>query len=188
MKKILPYAYFKEQIVPIEKAQISIASHSLQYGTTCFGGIRGYLDNTNNKTALTFRLPDHFKRLINAAKILGMDFKMKENDFLKIIEDLIAKNKPESDFYIRPFIFTDDQVLTPKFHGLNFTLGIYMIPLGDYLDTSRGLKLMVSTWRKFSDASMSTKAKAGGSYIHSSLARSEAERLGYDEALVMDEH
>lgn len=178
-------AYIRGEVVPSEEAKISIASHSIQYGSTVFGGMRGY--QKGEKFHL-FRLEDHFDRLFKATKIFGMDIKMNFGEFQEAVFDLIRANKPEGDFYIRPFIYSDDEELTPKFIGINFDLAMYMIPLGDYLDTSRGLKLMVSSWKKFSDAAISTKAKAGGAYLNASLARSEAMRCGYDEALVMDDN
>ncbi|PJD95909.1 MAG: branched-chain amino acid aminotransferase [Parachlamydia sp.] len=181
---LMPFAYFRKEIVPSHQASISIASHSLQYGTTCFGGIRGYFRGGKIRI---FRLEDHYFRLKQAAKILGMQVKLSWEDFHEIITGLIRKNAPQSDFYIRPFLFSENQVLTPRFDGLDFDLAIYVAPLNHYFDPHRGLRLMVSSWRKISDTAMSTKAKAGGCYVNSALATSEAKRCGYDEALMMDE-
>lgn len=180
---MMNYTYFENKITPSNEAKISISSHSLQYGTTVFGGMRGYKKGNSFRL---FRMEDHFERLMNATKIIGMNFEMKFNEFKKIITELIEKNKPDGDFYIRPFVYSDDEVLTPKFNGLNFKIALYMIPLGDYLDSSKGLRLMISSYQKFSDAAISTKAKAGGTYLNSSLARTEANSRGFDEALVMD--
>jgi branched-chain amino acid aminotransferase len=181
---LMPFAYFRKGIMASNEASISIASHSLQYGTTCFGGIRGYF--REGKVRI-FRLHDHFSRLKHAAKILGMHVQLSWEEFQRIMSDLIQANAPQSDFYVRPFLFTEEQALTPRFDGLAFDLAIYITPLNHYFDPDRGLKLMVSSWRKISDASMSTKAKAGGCYVNSALATSEAKRCGYDEALMMDE-
>lgn len=181
---LMPFAYFRKGIIPSKEASISIASHSLQYGTTCFGGIRGYF---REEKIRIFRLQDHFFRLKHAAKILGMQVQLSWEDFQEIITGLIQANAPKSDFYIRPFLFSENQVLTPRFDGLDFDLAIYVTPLNHYFDPNRGLRLMVSSWRKISDTSMSTKAKAGGCYVNSALATSEARRCGYDEALMMDE-
>ncbi len=185
IKKMMPFAFFEGEICESDSAKISIASHSVQYGTSCFSGIRGYF--VDGETRI-FRIYDHFERLKSATKIFGMKIDLDFESFKEALLGLIKANKPDGGFYFRPFIYTDDEELTPKFDGLNFKLAIYMIKLGDYLDTTRGLKLMVSSWKKFSDASISTKAKAGGSYLHSSMARSEATRCGYDEALVMDDN
>lgn len=181
---LLPYAYFRKGIVPCEKAVISVASHSLQYGTTCFGGIRGFV---REGKAHVFRLHDHFIRLKNGAKILGMPLDLSWDHFVKQIGDLIHANAPTSDFYIRPILFSETQALSPRFDGIDFDLAIYMMPLAQYFDPNRGLRLMISSWRKLSDTMVSIKAKAGGSYINSALAKTEAKRCGYDEALMADE-
>lgn len=180
---MMQFCFHQGQIKPSTEATIPLAAHSLQYGTTVFGGMRGY---NNNGQITLFRAKDHHQRLMNAAKILGMDYYISLEDFQKTIEELIQKNQPKTDFYIRPFIYTADEVLTPRFDELNYDLGIYIIPLGDYLDTSKGLRLMISSYQKFPDACISTKAKAGGAYLHSSAARTQANKLGYDEALVMN--
>lgn len=181
---MLPFAYLRKKIIPFNEATIHVASQSLQYGTICFGGIRGYF--SNGKPGV-FRLKDHFQRLNNASKILGMNVQLSWNDFHDLIGQLIQKNVPQTDFYIRPFLFTEDQDLGPRFDGHHFDLGIYMFLLHDYFDTTKGLRLMFSSWRKFSDTMMTTKAKAGGCYINSALAKTEARQNGYDEALLMDD-
>lgn len=185
VRTMLDHAYFEGKIVPSDDAKIRIASHTIQYGTAVFGGLRGYTIDGKRRM---FRIKDHYERLMNAAKIFGMDYFMDFDEFKKAVSDMIDANKPEGGFYIRPFIYSDDEVLTPKFCDLNYDLAMYMIALGDYLDTSRGLKLMISSFKKFSDASISTKAKASGAYLHASAARTEAMRNGYDEALVMDDN
>jgi branched-chain amino acid aminotransferase len=181
---LMPFAYFRKKVIGSQDAVINIASHSLQYGTTCFGGIRGYF--REGKVRI-FRLEDHFLRLTNAAKILGMRIDLAWQEFRKVITELIHANQPKSDFYIRPFLFSEDQLLTPRFDGLNFDLAIYLLPLAHYFDPHRGLRLMISSWRKLSDTMVSTKAKAGGCYVNSALATSDAKRSGYDDALMMDE-
>ena len=180
----MPYAFFRNAIVPYQDAIVSIASNSLQYGTTCFGGIRGYFHEGKIRV---FRLKDHYERLCNASKILGMGFKMPWEEFQETLAKMIKANAPQTDIYIRPFIFSEDQVLTPRIDGLNFDLAIYLMPFNHYYDPSKGLRLMISSWRKVSDAAMPTKAKAGGFYVNSALATSEARQNGYDEALMMDD-
>lgn len=178
-----PFAYFNGNTVPLEQANISIASNSLQYGTTCFGGIRGY---AGQGTVKIFRPHDHHERLMAASKMLGMKFYQPYDEFEQIIRELIHKNKPTSDFYLRPFIFSSTPQLAPKPNGLKFELGVYCVPLAHYFNPDKGMRLMVSSWRKFSDSAMPTKAKAGGCYVNSFLASGEAQRHGYDEALLMD--
>ncbi|MDO5089443.1 MAG: aminotransferase class IV [Leptotrichiaceae bacterium] len=182
--EFMKYAYFNNEIVEFEKATVSIATHSLQYGTTCFGGIRGYY---RNGKIYIFRLEDHYIRLMNASKMLGFEYFIPWDKFKGIVSELVKKNNIKEDFYMRPFIFCSQPRISPKKKGLDFELAVYMLPLADYVSTdSGGIKFMSSTYRKYSDAAIPTKAKAGGSYINSFLATSDAQRNGYDEALMFD--
>lgn len=180
----MPFVYFEGQIVPESEAHISIASNSLQYGTTCFAGIRGYV---REQEVRIFRLQEHHERLMNASKILGLDFFISYPEFEGILEGLIKANRPSSDFYIRAFLYSSDEQLAPKKRGLTFQMGIYFVPLGNYFDPAKGMRLMISSWRKFSDAALPSKAKAGGCYVNSFLATNEALHAGYDEALMTDD-
>lgn len=183
-KMMMPYVYFQGKIGPASEATISLACNSLQYGTTCFAGIRGYV---RNRAVDIFRLYDHYERLMNAAKIMGFNYYMSYENFYHVIGELIGKNQPTSDFYIRAFLLAPGEQLAPKPKGLNFDLGVYFVPLGNYFEQDKGIRLMISSWRKFSDTSFPTKAKAGGCYVNSFLATAEANRCGYDEALMMDQ-
>jgi branched-chain amino acid aminotransferase len=182
---MMRYAYFKNHVVPKEEAHISIASHSLQYGTMCFGGMRGYV---HQKEVRMIRLRDHYDRLMNASKSLGFNFFVPNDNFIEIIGQLIKANAPEADFYVRPFIYSSDEVIGPCMDERNYDLAMYFLPLHQYFKKADGLRLMICSRKKFSDATMPTKAKASGCYLNSALATSEARRCGYDEALLMDDY
>lgn len=184
MQTIKPYVYFNKEIVPKEQATVGIASHSLQYGSTCFGGVRGYWKDGEVRV---FRLKDHWERLMDSSRTLEFGYHIPFEQFETVISELIERNQIDSNIYLRPFLFTRHEKLAPRFEGLEFDLGIYILEFGDYFDPSRGLKLKISNWRKISDAAMPTKAKAGGCYVNSSLAANDAVRDGYDDALLMDE-
>ncbi|MCH9633465.1 MAG: Branched-chain-amino-acid aminotransferase [Chlamydiae bacterium] len=180
---LLPFCYFNQKIVPHQEAKLSIMSQSIQYGATCFAGLRGYY--RGDKIAI-FRLQDHFKRLMNGAKIIGMSVDMELSEFEDILKQLIEKNQPKGDIYIRPFLYTDDDYVGPRFDRSPFFVAVYMINLNNYMDPDIGLRLMISSWRKYSDSAVSVKAKAGGVYLNSALATTEARKNGYDEALLLD--
>lgn len=180
----MKYVYFDKNIVEFEKATVSIATHSLQYGTTAFGGVRGYY--RNGKVSI-FRLKDHYDRLMTASKMLGFEYYIEWEEFYNIVAELVKKNDIKEDFYMRPFIFCKEPRISPKKAGLTFDLAIYLLPLADYVNAEKGLKLMSSTYRKYNDSAIPTKAKAGGSYINSFLATSDAQRNGYDDALMFDD-
>ena len=182
--EFMKYAYFRKNITEFEKAQISIAANSLQYGTLAFGGIRGYY--RNGKISI-FRLRDHHERLMNASKMLGFEFYLEYEEFKNIMGELVKKNGVKGDFYARPFIFCDTPEIAPKKPGLEFDLAVYFLHMDDYVKFDGGVRFMSSTYRKYNDAAIPTKAKAGGAYINSFLATSDAIRNGYDEALMMDD-
>jgi branched-chain amino acid aminotransferase len=182
-----PYAFFKGKIVPIEEAKVSIMTNALQYGTGVFGGIRGYMqDGGNKKNIAIFRLRDHYKRLLKSLVILNKTIPYSEDDLVRLTLELVKKNNPDTDCYVRPLAYADNLGLSPNLNGSTFDFAMYVIPLGEYLPVSKGLKLMISNWIRISDHSIPSRAKATGGYINSALARGDAEAHGYDDALLMD--
>jgi branched-chain amino acid aminotransferase len=67
------YAYFQGKIVPYSEAKIGVMTHALNYGTAVFGGIRGYW-NEEEEQLFIFRPYDHYRRFLDSAHILFMDF------------------------------------------------------------------------------------------------------------------
>jgi len=184
---MLEYAFFEGEFVPFADAKVSVGTHALQYGTGAFAGIRGYLD-ADGESINIFRLPDHSARLLNSAKLLRAPLPFNRESLAQTIVSLVEKNAPGKDVYIRPFVYKSSVQLTPRLMGLDSELAIYMMELGDYLDTSAGVKAAVSSWQRISDNSIPGRGKLSGSYINSALAKDEAEEKGADEAILLDSH
>src|SRR5215208_2489931 len=176
---MLEYAYFEGNIVPFADAKISVGTHAVQYGTGAFAGIRGYLDQ-DGETINIFRLPEHAARLLNSAKLLRSRLPFNRESLAQTIVDLVEKNAPTSDVYIRPFVYKSSVQLTPRLNGLDDELAIYMLKLGDYLDTVSGVKASVSSWHRVPDNAVPGRGKLSGAYINSALAK--------DEAILLDQH
>lgn len=180
----MQYAYFEGSIVPFEDAKVSVATNALQYGIGLFGGIKGYYSKERNGVNI-FRLDDHIQRLINSSKILRFkkdwDKDLIKDSFIKLTE----KNSPKTDVYYRPFIYRSDIGLSPELVG-DYQITIYMLPLGDYFDKSRGLSAQISSWIRNSDLSIPPRTKASGGYINSALATDSAKSAGYDCAIMLD--
>lgn len=179
----MPFAHFKGQVVPMSAATVSIASHSLQYGSTCYAGLRGFV---RDGVVRVFRLKEHHARLMRSMEIMGWDFAISFEAFKEALQELIVRNQPTGDFYIRPFVFSDTEQLQLDYGKLTFHLGIYMVPFGALFDPTRGLKMKISPWKKIADDAIPSKAKAGGCYLNSALATTDAIRSGFDEALMTD--
>src|SRR5579863_8647837 len=98
-----PYAFFQGKIVPIEDAKISVMTNGFQYGTGYFGGIRGYYNNNKANHVSLFRIDDHIKRFFNSANMLGCMLPYTQKQFREITLELVEKNKPQTDCYIRVY-------------------------------------------------------------------------------------
>lgn len=179
-----PYAFFEGKIVPTEEAKISIMTNALQYGIGVFGGIRGYV-SADKKTVNIFRINDHYDRLLRSLRILNKSIKYDRRKLEEITLALARKNKPKADCYFRPFAYATDYFISPDLHPLNFDFALYIVPLGEYLSVSRGLKLLISNWVRINDNMIPSRAKITGGYINSSLAKGDAVRLGFDDALML---
>lgn len=180
------FAFFKDKIVPIETAQISIKTNALQYGTAIFGGIRGYFTKDENACYI-FRLDEHYERFLSSIKIIGVTFPYTKEQLKEITIELLKKNNQKTDTYIRPLAYAGSHALGPNFAGVTFDFSIYMIPLGEYLPVSKGLSVMVSSWRRISDNAIPSRVKMSGAYANSALARKEAQDYGFDESIMLNE-
>jgi branched-chain amino acid aminotransferase len=181
----LPFAFFQGEFVPTQDANINIMTHGLQYGIGCFGGIRGYW-NEEQETLYVFRLRDHFQRLIDSCRILQMKLRYGLDELTGHVLELAQRNGFRGDSYFRPFVYSSVHRLTPRLHDVEHEYALYSIPLKDYIDTTRGLKVVVSSRRRVDDDVMPTRAKASGAYLNSALAKSEAIQHGADEALLLN--
>jgi branched-chain amino acid aminotransferase len=104
----------------------------------------------------------------------------------ELMVELTEKNAPTGDVYFRPFVYKASVQLTPRLQKMKDELAIYMLPMGDYLDTTRGQKAVVSSWTRASDNAIPSRGKFTGSYINSSFAKDEAEEAGADDAIMLN--
>lgn len=183
MHNFLPIAYFKNQFLPFEQANLSIATHALHYGTGAFGGLRGIPNPENNDEILLFRLDRHAKRLSQSASFLNYDIPPEK--IQKVIEEFVKQNKPEKSFYIRPFVYTSGLGIAPRLHNIEKDFFVYGLELGDYLPPN-GIRCRMSSWLRQEDRSFPLRGKISAGYITSSLAKTEAVESGFDEAILMN--
>jgi len=182
---MMEYAFFQGRIVPFADAKISIGTHTVQYGTGAFAGIRGYLDD-REATINVFRLPDHTERLLDSARLLRAELPFDRDSLAATIVSLIERNAPTGDVYIRPFVYKPAVQLTPRLRGLGDELAIYMLAMGDYLKLDRGQRALVSSWFRIPDNAIPSRGKLIGAYVNSALAKDEAEEKGADEAIMLN--
>jgi branched-chain amino acid aminotransferase len=183
MHQFLPYAWFGGRCVPFEEANLSVATHALHYGTGAFGGMRGIPNPADPGEVLLFRADRHARRLSQSARLLLHE--LPEETIHAALHAFLKANKPTSPFYMRPFVYTSDLGIAPRLHDIQTDFLIYGIELGDYL-SPEGVSCRISSWTRQEDRSLPLRGKISGAYITSSLAKTEAVRSGFDEALLLN--
>jgi len=176
--------YAKGGFRAYEDAKVGLLTHGLQYGTGCFEGIRGYWDADQRELSLVL-LRDHYDRLALSAKILMMDLPHTTDELVDLTVDLVARNKFETNIYIRPCIYKSAEDVGVRLHNVPSEFAIIPIPFTTYLDPHKGMKVCVSSWRRADDTMAPPRAKITGLYVNSALAKTEAVMNGYDEAILL---
>ena len=181
----LEFAFFEGKIVPFSEANISIGTHAMQYGTGAFAGIRGYRSADGGAINIV-RLQDHCARLLRSAKLLRMDLPFTPATMADTIVELTRKNAPTNDVYYRPIVYKASVELTPRLQNLKDEFACYMLPMGDYLDTTRGMNMIVTSWTRTEDNMIPSRGKITGSYINASFAKDQAMSYGADDAIMLN--
>ena len=180
------YIFMDGQFVPEEDARISVKTHAFLYGTAVFEGIRGYW-NQEEKCIYIFRMKEHFERLEKSCKILFMDIPYTVNEFCEYTKELIKKNQPKTDTYIRPSVYKSNKGIGPTLYEGEDSSIIFTAPLGNYIDINKGLHVCVTSWRRLNDLAIPPRAKISGSYINTALVVTEARKSGFDDAIFLTE-
>jgi branched-chain amino acid aminotransferase len=183
MHQFLPYAWFGGRCVPFAEATISVATHALHYGTGAFGGMRALPNPSDPGEILLFRADRHARRLSQSARLLLTE--LAEDTIMDGIVQILRANRPTTPVYLRPFVYTSDLGIAPRLHDIETDFLIYGIELGDYLSPD-GVSCRISSWTRQEDRSLPLRGKISGAYITSSLAKTEAVKSGFDEALLLN--
>lgn len=179
-------AYFKDKIVPIEQANLNITTSAILYGLSVYTVFPVHIDKNNN--ALAFRLKDHYKRLINSAKIIGIDTfesKWNEKKFLDSVGQIIKINKPKEDVFVRATIHVSERVAGTRSRGMETTFSMFVYKAEPILPL-KGARLKTSVWRRIPDYAIPSRAKVNGAYVNSVLAKQDAIDSGYDDCIFLD--
>jgi branched-chain amino acid aminotransferase len=175
-------------LVDWNKATIHILTHALHYATAVFEGIRCY--KTVNGLAI-FRLSDHIQRLINSGKIYFMDIKYSKEELERAVIDTINANEVGEEFYVRPIAYYGYGKMGVNPLPNKVSIAIAAWTWDEYLKKEnqhkeKGVRLMVSAWMRIDGRTMPFLAKATANYANSALARVEAIRAGFDEAIMLN--
>jgi len=180
------FAFFKGRIVPYSEAKVGVLTHTLNYGTGVFGGVRGYW-NGDEQQLFVFRPLDHYRRFLESAKLLLMELPYSESDAVRFTIDLLRAENFRTDCYIRPICYYGDEIIGVRLHGLNPELTIVAIPFGSYVDNEEGSHVTISSWKRIDDNMIPARGKIAGAYVNSAFIKTDAQRAGFDEAIVLNQ-
>jgi branched-chain amino acid aminotransferase len=173
------------KLVPFKDAKVHVLTHALHYSTAVFEGIRCY--NTP-KGSMIFRLPEHVDRLFKSAKMYSMKLPYSKNEISKAIIETVKASKLK-ECYIRPIAYYGYGVLglTPTPNKIDLAIACWEWKLGESsAGKVRGARCKVSSWLRIDSRSQPMQAKAASNYANAALARVEALKDGYDEAIMLN--
>ena len=179
------FAFFKGRIVPYSEAKVGVLTHTLNYGTGIFGGLRGYW-NEKEKQLFVFRPKDHFHRFLESARLMLMELPYNEDQLVGFTAELLKAEKLRTDCYIRPLAYFADEIIGVRLHSLHADFSMVAIPFGQYVENEEGSHVTVSSWRRIDDNMIPARGKIAGSYVNSAFIKTDAQRAGFDEAIVLN--
>jgi branched-chain amino acid aminotransferase len=174
------------ELVDWGDAKIHVGTHALHYGSGVFEGIRAY---ETDRGPAVFRLTDHMRRLHSSAKLIYMELPYSVDELVAATHEVVSTNGLPA-CYIRPIAFYGYGTLGVPPRQNPVDVVIMSWPWGAYLGVEaleKGIRLKVSTWRRVGPNTIPHAAKATGVYLNSMLAVIEANRAGYDEAILLTE-
>ena len=172
------------ELVDWDDAKVHILTHTLHYGSGVFEGIRAY---ATSQGAAVFRLTEHVERLFNSAKVFLIDIPYTQVQLVDAVKATVRANGLD-ECYIRPIVYLGygEMGLNPLPCPVNVSIAVW--PWGTYLGdegVKHGVRVKISTWQRHDPNAVPPAAKGTGMYINSSMAKVEALKAGYDEAVLL---
>ena len=181
------FIWLDGELVEWDNANVSVMTHTLHYGTGVFEGMRAR--NTDKGTSIQF-LDDHVDRLYRSAEAYNLEIPFNKNVISNAIKEIVKINNLKSA-YIRPLVFFGDgeMGLLPK--DIPVRVAIAAWEWGAYLGDdagSQGVNVCISDWQRISPKSFKPYAKGVGGYMNSTLAKIDAVKQGFDDAIMLSDN
>jgi len=179
--------WFNGELIPWGDAKIHILTHTLHYGTGVFEGIRAY--ETDDGPGI-FRLTDHMRRLHQSAQIVGMELPYSVDELVQAAKDTVASTGLDA-CYVRPIAYYGYGEMGLNTIPCSVDVAIACWPWGAYLGddaATKGVRMKISSWTRHDHNTMPPASKTTGNYVNSSMAKVEALKAGYDEAIMLNPH
>jgi branched-chain amino acid aminotransferase len=186
MASVYPKAYFDTGITPITAATLSITSSAVLYGLSVYTVLP--VTVTRDGRTVAFRLGDHYRRLVNSARIIGIDtFEpvWSEARFTEAVREVVLANEVVEDVFVRVSVHVDEPLPGTRSRGMSTLLSMFVYEAESILPLD-GARLKTSVWRRIPDYAIPSRAKVNGAYVNSVLAKQDAIDSGYDDCIFLD--
>lgn len=173
--------WFNGELVPWNEAKTHVLSHGLHYASSVFEGERAYHGKI-------FEDAWHTRRLRNSAQLLDIEIPYSDSEIMAA-KAAVLKANGITDAYVRPIAWRGSEMMAISAQSAKTHLLIAVWEWASYFDPElkmKGIALDVATWRRPSPESAPVHAKAAGLYTICTLAKHEAERKGFTDALMLD--
>ncbi len=173
------------RLVDWEDAKVHVLTHALHYASAVFEGIRVY---TTPKGPAAFRLKDHLKRLFESSKIYMMDIPYNMEELIDAVRLTVNANGYR-ECYVRPIVFRGYGTMGVNPLNSPVQVAVAAWEWGSYLGSKtpmKGVRCMVSSWRRINAQSLPPQAKSTANYANGGLAKAEAVKNGFDEAIMLN--
>ena len=177
------FIWMDDKFVPWDDAKTHVLDHSLHYGSAVFEGIRGY--KIGERVAI-FRLDEHINRLFKSAAALEIEIPYSKEQLKNAVIELVEKNKMDADFYVRPLIWLGSGNLKVLPHNNPTRAMIAVFERDKYFGSDTGIRVKISPIVKPHPNSFPVGVKIVGGYVNSMLAKLDAKKDGFDDAIVLD--
>jgi branched-chain amino acid aminotransferase len=186
MARVYPKAYFGDDIIPTADATLCITSAAVLYGLSVYTVLPVMIARDGH--AMGFRLPDHYRRLVNSARIIGIDTfqpAWTEARFIEAITNVVRANDVQEDVFVRASVHVCEQLPGTRSRGMSTVLSMFVSAAEPILPLE-GARLKTSVWRRIPDYAIPSRSKVNGAYVNSVLAKQDAIDSGYDDCIFLD--
>ncbi|MBM3272227.1 branched-chain amino acid aminotransferase [Candidatus Kaiserbacteria bacterium] len=176
----------RDRLVPLSEANLSVTSSAVLYGLSVYTVFP--VEPTPQGLA-AFRLHDHWDRLVNSSKIIGIDTfatTWTYEKFVAVAQEVIAANTPTERVFVRATVHVDASVAGTRSRGLSTAMSMFVYEASPIVPQD-GCRLKTSVWRRTADDAIPSRAKVNGAYVNSVLAKQDALDSGYDDCLLLDD-
>jgi branched-chain amino acid aminotransferase len=180
-----PKIWMNGELVDWDQANIHVLTHTLHYGMGVFEGIRAY---ETAEGPGVFRLTEHIERLFRSAAILMMEIPYTVAEIVEATKETVRSSGLPS-CYIRPIAYYGYGEMGLNTLPCSVDVAVACWPWGAYLGddaVSKGVRMKISSWTRHDHNTMPPASKTTGNYVNSSLAKVEALKAGYDEAIMLN--